>query len=266
MLKSEIITVLAKGVADRYRNPTKYARMRSKITKNNFSEVALYSAMADHCEENDIEPRKMIESMYDLLEGITMNAFFIKTSNEFSWLRASFHDVQHGDLTKGEPKSPEQRGKFLCNQCFIVLDKKDLNPNKNTPFTCRACIRKTSLKNYHKKKKAQEQQDQHFETLQKTAPAATIDEKPAPSAPEPTQTTIRVPAPSYPVGATFMSEETPKEKFTVVTRGADSSHQSSIEITDILAEGQIANLTLTCAVDELHILLGAIQNAKRGVM
>ncbi len=189
--KKEIIYELAKGVHSQVKAQA-YGFIRRKLAdKQGVSEIALYSAVAEHLEENDIHPSKYINEMIALIEGVSENLFMIKTDDKFSYLRSSFSAINLEN-------SPESKGQFLCSKCYTIKQPKDLSPHKNYKHTCEPCYRdesKASAKRYQKKIKEQppkvpipnrepnpameqQAQPQNLATEPATAPPATITPEP----------------------------------------------------------------------------------------
>ena len=171
--KKEIIFELAKGVHSNV-SAQAYGFIRRKlIEKQGISEVALYSAVAEHLQENDIDPSRYTTDMIQLLKDISENLFAIKTNDNYSYLRSSFSAIN----LEG---SPESKGQFLCNKCFIVKDGKDRCPKENYKNSCDNCYKEESKKSATRYQ--QRQRDKKKE--EKNSPP-----------PEPTEPTEEVKAP-----------------------------------------------------------------------
>ncbi len=153
--KKEIIYELAKGVHGTTKAQT-YGHIRRRLMeKQGISEIALYSSVADHLQENDIYPGNYIGDMKILLELISENMFVIKTDDRFSYLRDRFASISMEN-------SPEAKGQFLCARCFTVKNNKDRAPHKNYKTSCEPCYRalsKESASRYQKKIKSQKTEE-----------------------------------------------------------------------------------------------------------
>lgn len=134
-------------------NPTSYGRMRTKLNKQGFSEIAIYKAITKHCIENDIDPKSMAKETQTYIEGCALNMFHPKVSNDFHFLRGQFHKLRHGDLKRDEAKSPEQKGNFLCNHCYHILPDRLRCGGKNEKYLCASCKSIKSKAAYNKKKR-----------------------------------------------------------------------------------------------------------------
>lgn len=141
MEKKQAIHELAKGASSVIGN-VRYGRIRKKLDKNGLSEIGLFSVVADHLEENYIKPVNYISQMAALLDGLERNPFFFNTSEgkEFKFLRHQESLIKHGDLTRSEPKSAEQKGSFLCNRCFYIKMSVERSSSKSMKHTCKPCI------------------------------------------------------------------------------------------------------------------------------
>ncbi len=117
----------------------KYSHVIKRVVKNGFSEIALYKAVVDHCDENDIKYASMGSDMWTLLQGCAENVFFPKMDNEFSYLRGMYHDLRYGDLNRDEPKCAEQRGLFLCGRCYLIKEDTMRSSKKSDKRSCRMC-------------------------------------------------------------------------------------------------------------------------------
>ncbi len=155
MRKKEIIYELAKGVHGQIK-PQIYGHIRKRLMgKQGISEIALYSAVADHLEENDIHPAKYVDDMIILLELISENMFIIKTDDRFAYLRDRFASISMED-------SPESKGQFLCNRCFITKHDRERAPHKHYKTSCEPCYRllsKESSKRYQEKRKLKQTEE-----------------------------------------------------------------------------------------------------------
>ncbi|MCX8779141.1 hypothetical protein NOK93_25855, partial [Vibrio parahaemolyticus] len=141
MEKKQAIHELAKGASAAIGN-VRYGRIRKKLDRNGLSEIGLFSVVADHLEEHDIKPVNYISQMATLLDGLERNPFFFNTAEgkEFKFLRHQESLIKHGDLTRSEPKSAEQKGSFLCNRCFYIKMSVERSSSKSMKHTCKSCI------------------------------------------------------------------------------------------------------------------------------
>ena len=129
MKKMDIIYVLAKGVYE-ITGPQSYGHIRrGLIDSQGVSEIALYSAVADHLEENDIDPKNYISDMLDLVKETSKNLFFIKMDDRYHYLLDRFESLS---LTN----SPEKQGKFLCMRCFTLKKDSERSKLKNYKNCC----------------------------------------------------------------------------------------------------------------------------------
>ncbi len=166
MRKREIIYELAKGVQGRIKAQS-YGHMRKKlISKQGISEIALYSAVADHLEENDIHPSKYIDDMQSLLELISENMFIIKTDNRFTYLRNRFASINMEN-------SPESKGQFLCSRCFTTKQDKERAPHANYKHSCATCYKSLAKENsqrYQERKKKEKVEEIAKPTVEPVEP------------------------------------------------------------------------------------------------
>ncbi len=153
--KKEIIYELARGCHSKTTPQTYGAIRRKLIDRQGISEIALYSAVAEHLEENDIHPTKYIDEMCALLAEVSDNLFAIKTNDNYSFLRSSFSAIN----LEG---SPESKGQFLCNKCFSVKNSSDRCEKPNYKNSCTPCYKeesKKSAKRYNERKKLKKAED-----------------------------------------------------------------------------------------------------------
>ena len=132
MDKKEIIYQLASNIQLNELVPAvRYGAIRRKIKANGISEIAFYSAVADHLIENDIHPTRFVKDTARILEEIAENPFVLKTDDTFFFLGQQFENIKLSGLDDK---------KFLCNKCFLVKSKSEIAGHKNYPNTCRKCV------------------------------------------------------------------------------------------------------------------------------
>ena len=150
--KKDIIYQLAKGVHSKMK-PQAYGRLRGRLTENQrVSEIGLYSAVAQHLEENDIDPNNYIDDMVGLLADVSHNVFVLKTDDKYHFLKKEYTAVSMSN-------SAESQGKFLCNKCFTVKNSEERCERPNYKNSCNDCIkiesRETAKRSAQNKKKKQ---------------------------------------------------------------------------------------------------------------
>lgn len=217
------VYVLAKGVQETM-SKQRYGALRRNLIKKGFSEIALHVAMANHCDENGIPQKKMIHEMYTLIEGCGRNALFPKMDNAFSYLRGLYHDLRNGDLVLSEPKSPEQRGRFLCNTCYQIKDKHEQSGRKTEKNTCCDCSKYQSNAYVEKKKK-------------EVQPEMTVEEIETMTEPQ---------------------IESVKEELGVVVMDKPEPVQG-VKVKEVVADSDGATVTIECGINELGQVLMAVQ-------
>ncbi len=221
--KKEIIYELAKGVHGLL-TPQSYGATRRKlIEKQGISEIALYSAVAEHLEENDIHPKKFVNEMLELLQDISDNLFVIKTKDNYAFLRSSFSAISLEN-------SPESKNKFLCNKCFTIKNENEKSKKPNYKNCCTPCYKneaKASSKRYQEKVK-----QQSVKTEEESLEADSIPESPVQ---EPQQ-------PTHPIAAPLANVNT----------------TPFIEIESLTGDGRESIVSLSCKTMDLHRLLSLI--------
>ena len=224
--KKEIIYELAKGVHGLV-TPQSYGATRRKlIERQGISEIALYSAVAEHLEENDIHPSKYVNEMLELLQDISDNLFVIKTKDNYTFLRSSFSAISLEN-------SPESKNKFLCNKCFTIKNENEKCKKPNYKNCCTPCYKdeaKASSKRYQQRVKEQSVKTEE-ESL--SLEADSIAEEPAQ---ELEQSTQIIAAPSLSVNTTPF-----------------------IEIESLTGDGKESIVSLSCKTMDLHRLLSLIE-------
>ena len=170
MTKMDIMGKLGEGVQHSMTPPAYAAIKRNLIEKQGVSEIALYAAVADHLEENDIDPDLYCKDAIELFQKCSKDIFILKTEDKFDYLRNSFSTIS----MEG---SPESRGEFFCNKCFKVkkADEKSKKPNyKNACNDCAVKASRDSVKNAYQKK-LQREKDLKESKEQAFTPADTAD-------------------------------------------------------------------------------------------
>ncbi len=130
MEKKEIIYQLAKGIIEKF-GRVRYSSMRRRLKKN-ISEIALYSAVADHIEENGIKPETMIESLSGFINELGDNPFAVRTNDEFFFLSKLW-----GDLSISN--NPPEDLKFLCPYCYTILPLSKKSKRSSYSSACACC-------------------------------------------------------------------------------------------------------------------------------
>ena len=152
MNKKDIIYKLAKGVYEKM-SPASYGHARRKLIENQgVSEIALYGAVADHLEENDIPPEKYIDDMHELYNLGANNIFDLRNEDKFSFLSGRFSTISIDN-------SPESNGKFLCIKCYNVKNDNERSDKPNYKNCCQVCYKTNSReksKQYAANKKLRE--------------------------------------------------------------------------------------------------------------
>ncbi|MET2951734.1 hypothetical protein ABXV18_27010 [Vibrio owensii] len=140
----------------------KYGRMRRNLDKSGFSEIGLFEQVSHHLTQIGESPTAYAPKMETLLDGCVRNALFVKSNGgkDFSYLKQHYFRIRHGDLSKDEPKSEEQKGSFLCNRCFHVKRSIERSAGKSTRFTCKKCVSKAQMASNEKKALRDKQIDQ----------------------------------------------------------------------------------------------------------
>lgn len=212
-----------------------YGRLRTKLTKQGFSEIALFHAIATHSDDHFTDASDMVRDTVAVLEGCSRNMHFLNTSNTMPFLRGKFHQLRYGDLKLSEPKCPEQKGKFLCTHCYHVCDKGDRSQQKTTPHSCKACIAGQA------KVRSQNKRDADKRTDEPNVPVQTIGVALA------TQPLIE-PLTELPIILEELSMPTETSEIL----------QNSIKLTEVIADSEVASVTVNCAPKDLHLVLAAI--------
>ena len=224
--KKEIIWHLAQGVTSRV-NPVAYSHIRRKLMeKQGVSEIALYSAVAEHLEENDIHPESYIDEMQTLMNEVSENIFFIKTSDEYSYLRRSFGAIS----MEG---SPESKGEFLCIKCYAIKSSSERSTKPNYKNCCQQCYKaaaKESSIRYAQKQKEKKAELANAPTQDNTTP---INEQPQ------NQT------------------QTPDVQ-TVVSTQPDPTFAPFLEIESLTGDASVVMMSLSCNTTDLSKLLSLI--------
>ncbi len=237
-----VIYQLAKGISEK-KSTASYGRLRSKLQKQGFSEIALYSAAARHCQENSIPPEKYIKDMLALIEGCGRDLFFPKNHNDFHYLRREYHDIRDGNLEKGEDKSPEQRGMYLCNICFLVKDKKERCKGANEKYTCSECKKEKSKASYADNKKKKPVRVTEEATPKETTPEHHY-----------------IPASMNKEENTNMPSTTPEptKSFANILGSNVIPPENSVKITEVMADEKGATISISCPTAQLHLVLAAL--------
>ncbi len=237
----DVIYELAKAVIDKKKGVS-YGRIRSKLTKQGFSEIALYSAAARHCEENFIPPSKYTKDMIILLEGCGRDILLPKTHNDYHYLRGQYHDIRHGDLSRDEAKSPEQRGLFLCNTCFLVLDGKLRSKNKNEQHTCGTC-----------------KQAKSKEKNQERASRSKVDNLPEIDLVPESECSKSVLVPAQETNnMTEANKQIETRTFANVVNNQTIKSEDRIKVSEVIADENGATVTINCSTSSLHIVLASV--------
>ena len=237
----DIIYRLAKGLYSKL-NKRSYGVLRKRLDKNGFSEIALYSAVARHLDENDIKPESFIDDLEILLRGCGDNPFFPKVDNGFSFLAGQYYDLRHGDLSTGGAKSAEQRGRFLCNNCFLIKEAKEHSKRKNYANSCNACYLQMA-RDYAKSKSRKNQQARQQESA---APEA-VAEPEIVAEPEVVTETPKVKA---------VRPIRPQE--TAMAELVLDNPEKLAKIEEIAGDQHATIVQLSCKTENLHKLLGAL--------
>ena len=295
----DAITELARATI-RSINPTSYGRMRTKLNKQGFSEVAIYTEIAQHCVDNDIDPSSMSKETLNYLEGCALNVFHPKVSNEFSFLRGKFHKLRHGDIDKGEQKSPEQKDQFLCNACFEVKPGKLRCRSKTEKHTCTTC--KAAKSKAYNARKAQEKKAKLLSSKVKEesntsssiptelikalsttgsgfkheAASSQLSEA-LNSLPELTRERPKL-EPSFELeGSTtpletreqitepeLQTQEPEKQEMTqpanIELKAEQNKFGNDVKITEVMADAESATISIQCPTEVLHLVLASIKN------
>ena len=237
--KKEIIYELAKGVHGQLA-PQSYGAMRRRLTDSQgVSEIALYSAVAEHLEENDIHPSKYVTDMWQLLLGTSDNLFFLKTEDRFSYLRNAFSSINMDN-------SPESKGQFLCMKCYTIKSNPERCGRKNYKNVCSPCYKaesKMASRRYTEKKKIEKQEQ---------ALNPTPEPKPEPK-PEPELISELEPV-SVPEPLSVTEPQIPAQQVYAQTMKSIEV-EPYIEIESITGDGNDTIVSITCDTLKLAELL-----------
>lgn len=294
-MSKEIIYQLAKFV-QKTMVPQSYGRKRTKLTSNGFSEIALYSAVARHLEENEIKPINYVKSMLNLIDGCSSDAFYPKHANDYHYLRGQYHDLRNGNLQLHEAKSPEQRGMFLCNKCFLVRNDKERSKAKNYKNTCQPCHALEGVKSTNASKKRKKEASCDVMTDIGLGTSELVNEQdefePLVITPDTELEILEAAVAKLPsvsiqkseIKPVEIAEEIVKEMFTPLVEEKPTptpkptkvvkkellteslimpKKESSIKIKEVMADENGASITLECDTDALHIVMKAINDAKQ---
>ena len=256
-------------------NPTSYGRMRTKLNKQGFSEIAIYTAITKHCVENNIDPKNMAKETLEYLEGCAINMFHPKTSNDFHFLRGHFHKLRHGDLDRDEAKSSEQKGNFLCNHCYKILPDKLRSAGKNEKNMCAQC-KSAKSKAYHARKSAEKGspikkaissssiQTELTKALSTSGPgfkhadASSQLSEALNSLPEPA---IKKPEPEpKPIEPEQSTNEPEKLDMAKPESNEENKFGNDVKITEVMADAESATISIQCPTEVLHLVLASIKN------
>lgn len=248
----DIIYELAKGVFAQKSSVT-YSKMRVRLNKQGFSEIALFSAAARHCEENSIKPTSYVSDMIKLIEGCGRDLFFPKTHNDYHYLRGQFHDIRHGNLERGESKSPEQRGLFLCNMCYLIKSKNERSKSANDKHTCIDCRSKKSKKYYENKKTNKE-----GNIKEGLLECAEVKENNVETKTNTSNENLPENNESREKNMCDKKEVVQEKKSFAQLLGSKSESGAQIELTEVIADAKGATITINCPTANLHLVLSSL--------
>ncbi len=259
---NETIFQLAKGVQQSFPAAQSYGRVRSKLEKQGWSEILLYKAVADHCDENCIDPKSMIPETKELLIGCSQSLNHLNNDNNFPFLRGQFHQLQNGDMSTGGVKSPEQRGRFLCNCCYIVKEKNERSIQRSSKNSCQVCVRAQSKAHNDKTRKS---------TIERNERHRARDEAKENGEPTAFQQGVEAPRGRQPISPVIQAKEIvaaqeefqpepiiTHEEVTMLNEHIPANKATTAEITEVIADAKTASITITCASKELHLVLSAL--------
>ncbi|CAH6911017.1 hypothetical protein VCHA31O73_360017 [Vibrio chagasii] len=141
MAIKDIIADLHTRVSEKLETPQKYFHQVSKpIEKAGLDEIEIYRAVAEHAEENEIAPEKLINDLMTLFEELPRNLYFIKTSDRFHYMRKSLNEIKRNQFSDKQ---------FICNSCHYI------HPIRNKAGTakmCKECHKLASKESYERQK------------------------------------------------------------------------------------------------------------------
>lgn len=230
--------------------------MRVRLNKQGFSEIAIFSAAARHCEENSIKPSAYVSDMVKLIDGCGRDLFFPKTHNDFHYLRGQYHDIRHGNLERGEGKSPEQRGLFLCNTCYQVKTKNDRSKNANEKHTCTEC-KSEKAKEYYANKKVNKENDIPTEIEDEPQIQENVIETNSCTSDSQASENTSIKEPSM-TNIAEKTEEKPKQEKKSFAHLLGTQTPSKIELTEVIADSKGATITINCPTANLYLVLSSL--------
>ncbi len=217
----------------------RYTQILKRVVKNGFSEIALYKAVTDHCDENDISYEDMAEDMHNLLVGCAENVFFPKMDNNFGYLRGMYHDLRYGDLSRDEPKCAEQRGLFLCGRCYTIKDENLRSNKKSDKRSCKDCA--NAAANLANKRSTEKKRAQ-------------LSSKEAPE-PMPHQQPLITPEEAVEMVEVNTAPVQKREPVVI-----DDSRIEGIKVKEVMADANGATITIECETASLGEVLMAVQS------